>query len=147
VNGGPFLMGDNETPAASPVRDVTVGSLYVAETEVQVRKFWRFIEDTGYRTSAEMEFAGWEYDFETGWTRKPGITWSEPGYRNDGEYPVTVVSWYDAAAFCNWLSGRDGLTPAYEITGTGPEPEVVWDTAANGTATGTCFIWGRRIGV
>jgi|GEM_PF-2951984 len=100
VNGGPFLMGDNE-----------------------------------------MEFAGWEYNFETGWTRKPGITWSEPGYRNDGEYPVTVVSWYDAAAFCNWLSGRDGLTPAYEITGTGPAPEIVWDTAANGWRLPTEAEW------
>jgi len=29
-------------------------------------------------------------------------------------HPVTMVSWYGSAAFCNWLSEREGLTPAYD---------------------------------
>ena len=31
--------------------------------------------------------------------------------------PVVRVSWQDAAAFCNWLSAKDGLPPAYVSKG------------------------------
>lgn len=31
-----------------------------------------------------------------------------------GSHPVVMLGWDDAAAFCNWLSERDGLPPAYE---------------------------------
>ncbi len=31
-------------------------------------------------------------------------------------HPVEEVSWYGAAAFCNWLSQTQGLTPCYDMT-------------------------------
>jgi sulfatase modifying factor 1 len=33
-----------------------------------------------------------------------------------------MVSWWDALRFCNALSQREGLTPAYHLTGSGPPP-------------------------
>ena len=33
---------------------------------------------------------------------------------NTDDQPVVNVSWEEAARFCNWLSGREGLPPAYE---------------------------------
>src|SRR5205807_1829546 len=45
-------------------------------------------------------------------------------FRRDHEYnkqnapqancPMNVVTWYDAAAYCNWLSKKEGLEPVYE---------------------------------
>jgi formylglycine-generating enzyme required for sulfatase activity len=30
-------------------------------------------------------------------------------YARDGDAPANQISWYDAAAFCNWLSKEEGL--------------------------------------
>lgn len=34
---------------------------------------------------------------------------SNPSYAREDDAPATIVSWYDAAAYCNWLSEREGL--------------------------------------
>ena len=35
-------------------------------------------------------------------------------YSPDPEGPMNNVSWYDAAAYCNWLSRREELPECYE---------------------------------
>jgi len=42
--------------------------------------------------------------------------------------PVERVSWFEAVEFCNQLSARQGLTPAYTVEGR----QVTWDPAAPG---------------
>jgi formylglycine-generating enzyme required for sulfatase activity len=53
------------------------------------------------------------------------------------ELPVINVSWEDAIRFCNALSERDGLTPAYRVDG----GEVHWDLSAEGYRLPTEAEW------
>jgi formylglycine-generating enzyme required for sulfatase activity len=40
-------------------------------------------------------------------------------YAPKGDCPVVQTSWYQAAAYCNWLSDREGLEKCYEDDGKG----------------------------
>ena len=51
--------------------------------------------------------------------------------------PVERVSWFDAVAFCNALSKRDGLEPAYLIDGN----NVTWEPTAPGWRLPTEAEW------
>jgi formylglycine-generating enzyme required for sulfatase activity len=60
-----------------------------------------------------------------------------PSNNKGGNLPVENISWLDAVSFCNKLSAREGLTPAYSVDGT----MVAWDQKANGYRLPTEAEW------
>jgi len=77
------------------------------------------------------------------------------------EYPVVNVTWNEAARYCNWLSAKEGLPPAYDLVdGTmvavGPmtmgyrlpsEAEWAWAARFAGSSSGRKYPWGGTLPV
>lgn len=92
-----------------------------------------------WRTWLQMDDAAFEADLDRTWTPQRA---NEPAYWRDSRYnnasqPVVGVSWYEARAYCNWLSARSQL-PLRLPT------EVEWEATARGLAART-FAWGEGL--
>ena len=64
-----------------------------------------------------------------------------PSHFSGDTLPVEMVSWFDAIEYCNRLSQREGLTPAYTISGSGDSRTVRWNQSANGYRLPTEAEW------
>ena len=67
------------------------------------------------------------------------VTGERPSTARGDSLPVEGVSWWDAVRFCNTLSERDALVPAYRLGGDGAGVE--WDAAADGYRLPTEAEW------
>ena len=67
-------------------------------------QFAKFVEATGYKTEAETGGGGHRWDGKKSeWVLDASTTWRNPGFKQNDDHPVTVVSWNDAQAFAKWL--------------------------------------------
>jgi len=135
VPGGSFAFGDTVYPEESPVRPATVQGFWMDRTEVTNGEFARFVQATGYITTAErpvdstlhpglppnMQQPGAVVfinptelrqggDPRQWWQYLPGANWRHPagpGSSIDGReaYPVVAVTLADAQAYARW-AGR-----------------------------------------
>ena len=88
----------------------------MAETEVTIAQFRKFVDATGYLTQAEVLGTG---NSATPVKAAPkdrnSFTWRSPGFVQLENAAVSQVSWNDAVEFCNWLSKNEKLKPAYHM--------------------------------
>ncbi len=133
VAAGSFIMGsdegrDNEKPA----HEVTLPAYQISRYPMTNAQFEPFIADGGY---TEKWRRCWT---EAGWQQKERDDWQEPRYWNHNRYnqanqPVVGVSWYEAVAFCRWLTERlraAGAVGEAEVIRLPTEAE--WEKAARG---------------
>ena len=66
---------------------------------------------------------------------------TNPSYFKGPRMPVESVSWFDAVEYCNKLSLKVGLTPAYTITGRAKNRIVTWNQDAEGYRLPTDAEW------
>ena len=136
ASGDSFYMGDG---TYGPNISETISSSYnVSKYEITNAEFAQFIADGGYSTPSYWTTNG------LAWlgTTQPAL-WTDSNF-NGGNQPVVGVSWYEAVAFCNWRSAKEGLTPAYNGSGQAAlsangyrlPTEVEWEYAAAKGASG-----------
>jgi len=105
----------------------------LAKYPVTNAQFARFIEAGGYEND--------NWWTEAGWRQRKKDGWSEPRYWRDSKWngadkPVVGVSWYEAVAFCLWISDVTGekiMLPT----------EDQWQYAAQGD-DGRTYPWGNE---
>jgi len=132
VPGGFFWMGSADSDKHAyddekPLHRLHLPEYWIGRYTVTVAEFAAFVQDTGYKTTAEKT--------------KSDDTWQHPKGRDSGiqgkdDHPVTRVSWDDAISYCWWL--RDMTGTRYTLPG-----EAEWEKAARGN-DGRIYPWGDR---
>ncbi|MBN2471217.1 MAG: SUMF1/EgtB/PvdO family nonheme iron enzyme [Anaerolineae bacterium] len=124
--------GSLETDETEVTLSIPIERYWIAKYPVTNAQFTRFIEAGGYRERKWWTEAGWKQPEKSHWT-EPRF-WNNRKW-NGAEQPVVGVSWYEAVAFCLWLSDVTGekiMLPA----------EAQWQYAAQGD-DGRAYPWGN----
>lgn len=112
---GWFEMGcDVGRDDEKPVHRVWVDAFELATFQTTNAEYGRFLEETRHPTP---------------------LLWDDPNFR-DPVQPVVAVSWFDAVAYCEWLSRKFGKR--YRLP-----TEAEWERAARGGVEEELYPWGN----
>ncbi len=118
VPTGAFLMGSD--PATDPLAEeneqpqhqLRLPGYWISRYPVTAQQYQDFLRESSYRP------------------RHNGRTYGEP------DYPAVDITWFDALAYCDWLTRRSGLPVSLPS-------EAEWEKAARGL-DGRRYPWGSQ---
>jgi formylglycine-generating enzyme required for sulfatase activity len=121
VPAGEFLMGSDSAidkdarENEQPQHRVTLADYYIGKYPITNEQYTAFVKATGHETP---------YHWQEGWMP-----------RGKEKHPVVHISWYDAIAFCEWLSNETGQLFRLPT-------EAEWEKGARGS-DGRIYPWGN----
>ncbi len=95
---------------------------------------WRSADETQHTVTVSDFFMS---PYEVKQSEYEAVTGVNPSNFSGEDLPVENVTWLEAVSFCNALSKREGLTPAYTLEG----QTVTWDRGSNGYRLPTEAEW------
>lgn len=114
IPAGVFLMGcDSGQENERPVHGVWVDAFGLGKFPVTNEQYEFYLQATG---------------------APPPKYWAEPSFA-DPLKPVVGVTWFEALAYCDWLSAQSGKS--FRLPS-----EAEWEFAARGGREGALFPWG-----
>lgn len=121
----PYYIGGCDLSEETPPHMNRTGDYYISQYEVTCYQYSTFMDDLGYDTYSYWSSGGWN------WKNNNNITapryWNDPSYMigvNYPNHPVAGVSWYEAAAFCNYFGGRLPQETEWEKSGRGTDGRI-----------------------
>jgi formylglycine-generating enzyme required for sulfatase activity len=128
VVGTLFREAGQGGPILGPLQEVTLPAFAISRYEITVAQFSAFVKAKGYKPANTCRIDGKIVE---------GADFRSPGFEQTPEHPAVCISWYDAAAYADWLTqktGRRYLLPT----------EVEWEHAAR-AGTLDAYATGKQI--
>jgi len=174
IPGGTFAMGDSFSEGYDderPVHTVRLDSFYMSKYEVTNRQYCDYLNSAKSLGLITVGADGVVYKAGSG-TSYPycdtstANSYSQIAYsggvfsvrtkgaRSMVNDPMVEVSWYGAAAYCNWRSQQEGKELCYNLSTWNCDfskkayrlaTEAEWEYAARGGLAGRRFPWGDTI--
>ena len=128
-------------PDSLPMPIIELEPFEIGKYEVKNEEYAMFVRDSGYENSSYWTSDGWHFKADENWSLPvfwdESQLWENDPYSNKKNTPVHGISYYEAEAYCSWLSRKTNNN--YHIP-----TSYQWVRAAKGPDPGTKYSWGNE---